>query len=372
MSEDSGQEKTERATPRRLEQSREDGQVARSRELPGALLALAAVTAVWLAGDLLLSHTAGWFAHALRTAATPGDDALRAALPIAGYAALPFLPWLLLALIVGVGATIAIGGWNLAPKALALKGERLDPIKGLQRMFGARAWVELGKTLLKFLVVAGISFFVIWWLRDDLARLPRMEPATGFATAGSILIRVMAAGAAGLLLIAIIDVPWQLHSHAKQLRMTREEVRREAKETDGKPEVKAKQRQLQAEMARGRMIEAVPAADVVITNPVHVSVALVYDQGAMRAPRVVAKGVGELAAEIRRVAAEHGVPLLEAPPLARALYRSARVGEEIPASLYAAVAEVLTWVYKLRLARPGAMPERPQPSVPAGLGKPIE
>lgn len=369
---ENGQEKTEAATPRRLEQGREEGQLARSRELPGAMIAVAAAFAAWTLGGTLLDHFARWFAHAIRQSGMRHNDIMAAAEALATNGVLVMLPWLLLAVIAGVGGTLALGGWNLSAKALVPKPDRLDPMKGMKRLFGANAWVELGKTLLKFVLVAGFSFTVIWLLRDDISRLPRMTAAAGFGLAGEILLMVFAAGAVALLLIAAIDAPWQLHSHAKQMRMTRDEVRRESKDTDGKPEIKARQRQLQAEAARGSMMAAVPTADVVVVNPTHVAVALRYDASAMGAPTVVAKGLGELAAHIRDVAGEHAVPILHAPPLARALYRVADINAEIPSGLFAAVAEVLTWVYRLRTAGPGDYPQRPVPKVDDALGAPIE
>ncbi|MCR9090075.1 MAG: flagellar biosynthesis protein FlhB [Proteobacteria bacterium] len=368
---ESGQEKTEPATPRRIEQAREDGQLARSRELPGALIAMAGVGAAWLFGGEIVAHYSGWFAHAIHQASARHDD-VQAGLDAMGlHGTLILLPWLFIVLVAGVGGTLVLGGWNLSAKALVPKGERLDPIKGMGRRFGVSAWVEVSKTLLKFLLVAGLSFAVIWWLRDDISRLPRMEAGAGFGRVGEILMAVFAAGALALLIISAIDAPWQLYNHAKQLRMTREEVKREAKDTDGKPEIKQRQRELQMQAANGRMMERVPEADVVVVNPVHVAVALRYDATRMDAPQVVAKGLGEVAANIRRIAEEHSVPVLEAPPLARALYRVTEVEQSIPPGLFAAVAEVLTWVYRLKAGNIQGL-DRPQPAVDDNLGRPIE
>lgn len=368
---ENGQEKTEEATPRRLEQAREEGQLARSRELPGALIAVAAALSAWTLGGELLRHFTGWFAHAMRQAGTRHDDMMAAAGDLSLHAGLVLVPWLLVVLVAGVGGTLVLGGWNLSAKALVPKGERLDPVKGMSRVFGVNAWVETSKTLLKFFLVAGLSFVVIWFMRDDIARLPRMDAAAGFGEAGRILLAVFAAGALSLLIIAALDAPWQLFKHAKDMRMTREEVKRESKDTDGKPEIKQRQRQLQAEAARGRMMEAVPEADVVVLNPIHVAVALRYDAASMDAPEVVAKGAGEVAAHIRSIAEAHRVPMLQAAPLARALYRATEVGERIPPGLFAAVAEVLTWVYRLRTAGPGEQPDRPDPKVDDALGAPL-
>lgn len=369
---ESGQEKTEPATPRRIEQAREDGQLARSRELPGALIAVAGAGAAWLFGAEMIRHFAGWFAHAIHQASTRHED-IQAGLDAIGlHGTLVLMPWLLIVLFAGVGGTLVLGGWNLSAKALVPKGDRLDPIKGMGRLFGTSAWVEVSKTLLKFFLVAGLSFAVIWWLRDDIARLPRMDATAGFGVAGEILMAVFAAGALALLIISAIDAPWQLYNHAKQLRMTREEVKREAKDTDGKPEIKQRQRELQAQMASGRMMEQVPDADVVVVNPIHVAVALRYDASRMDAPQVVAKGLGDIAANIRRVAEENAVPILEAPPLARALYRVTELEQSIPPGLFTAVAEVLTWVYRLRAGNTDARFEKPQPEVDAELGMPIE
>ena len=239
-----------------------------------------------------------------------------------------------------------MGSWNFSLKALNPDFGRLDPIKGLSRLISWSGLIELVKAVAKALVVGGVAFWVLWSERADIFALFGQSIEVAVSSAGhllnfSFLMIVMA-----MLLIVAVDVPFQLWQYYDKLKMSKEEVKREGREMEGDPQVKGRIRQLQREAARKRMMGAVPTADVIVTNPTHFAVALAYKSG-MTAPKIVAKGAGEIALKIREIGAANGVPLLEAPPLARALYRHADIDQEIPSALYAAVAEVLAYVYQL-------------------------
>jgi flagellar biosynthetic protein FlhB len=242
----------------------------------------------------------------------------------------------------------AFGGWVFSSKALVLNFERLDPLQGIKRMFSMHSVGELVKAILKALLIGGIVWWVVRHEQDRLFGLIAQPIESALASFGQILIFAAIALISGLALIAAIDVPFQLWQYYSKLRMTREEVRQESKEMEGDPHLKARIRSQQREMARKRMMSEVPKADVVVTNPTHFAVALKYDSNAMGAPQVIAKGMNFTAQKIRELAQEHNVPLLEAPPLARALYRHTEIGDQIPAALYTAVAEVMAYIYQLR------------------------
>jgi flagellar biosynthetic protein FlhB len=240
---------------------------------------------------------------------------------------------------------------------------RLNPLSGVKRLFEMRAVVELLKALAKFGVVAVVAVMVLWKNTSAMLALGR-EPTSqaiihAIELSGSGLILI----SCGMLLIAGFDVPYQLWQYAKQLKMTKEEVRREMKESEGSPEIKGRIRQLQQEQARQRMMSDVPKADVIVTNPTHFAVALKYDDKRMRAPIVIAKGADLVAARIRELAGEHSVPIFEAPPLARVLYKNVDIGGEVPASVYVAVAQVLSYIYQLKSARQTGTRPPPPPVV---------
>ncbi len=261
---------------------------------------------------------------------------------------LALLPVLALTGAAALFAPIALGGWLISAKSLEPKFSRLNPIAGLGRMFSINGPVQLGMSLAKTLVVGGIGSWALWQRKEDLLGLVTQPVDMALANAGHLIAVCCALTVAGMFFVAALDVPYQLWQHSKKLRMTKEEVKREHRENEGDPHVKGRIRAQQRAMARRRMMTHVPQADVVVTNPTHFAVALQYTDGEMRAPKVVAKGVNLVAARIRELAVEHQVPLLEAPPLARALYHNVDIGHEIPGPLYGAVAEVLAWVYQLR------------------------
>ncbi len=351
MAEDSDLEKTEPASPRRLEKAREEGQVARSRELTTFLMLLAGIGGIWVGAAYLYETFGGivrrsvWFDP--RVAHDPNAMVVQAA-GLAGEALKGLAPLFALLVLVAILASIALGGMSFSGKALQPKFERMNPAKGIKRMFSMQTVIELIKTLAKAGLVGSVAVYVIWTEREQMTALMYVHPTAAIATGMTLIIKCCALIAASLLVIVLIDAPWQLWSFYKKLRMSRQDVKEEHKESEGDPHVKGRIRQQQRSMARSRMMSQVPGADVVVTNPTHYAVALKYQDGKGGAPRVVAKGTGLIAAKIRGLAAEHKVAMLEAPALARALYFNVELEREIPVDLYSAVAEVLAWVYQLR------------------------
>ncbi len=350
MAEDSGLERTEEASPQRLEKAREEGDVPRSRELSTCLVLLAAGGGLYALG--------GSLSHRLGVTLTSGLAFERAAAFDANFLTskilamildvmIAFAPIALLFIVAAVGSPLLIGGWMFSAKAFQPKFERLDPINGLGNIVSARAGVELVKAILKTILIGSIAWIVVNKQKEAIFGLALESFDRGPQHLGSMLGFSFLAIVAGLVIIAAIDAPYQMWEYAQKLKMTREEVVQESKEANGNPQIKAKIRQQQREMARRRMMAEVPTADVVVTNPTHFSVALKYSEG-NGAPRVVAKGADAVAAKIRELAKEHNVPILEAPPLARALYKHTELGDQIPEALYAAVAEVLAYVFQLR------------------------
>jgi flagellar biosynthetic protein FlhB len=369
------QEKTEPATHRRLEKAREEGQVARSRELTTFLLLGGGLLGLWSMGTTLSRHLGMVMEQAFLFDHTQAFDlgvTLSRIFELGSHALYAIAPLLLGLVVVALVSPLLLGGWSLSGKAMAPKFSKLNPLKGLKRMVSGQMLTELGKAIAKSLLVGGVAVWFLMRKRDALVALmgepviQAIPDALEMALSASVLMVLV------LLVVVGIDVPWQLWSHAKKLRMTKEEIRRENKETEGDPHVKGRIRSQQQAMARGRMMSKVPDADVIVTNPTHYAVALRYDERKMSAPRVVAKGAGEIAARIRELGAEHHVPLLEAPPLARALYRHVDLDREIPGPLYNAVAEVLVWAMRLKRAHADGVTPPPEPGdlpVPEGMDK---
>ena len=363
-------ERSEKPTARRIEKAREEGQLPRSADLSAAAVLLAAGGALQVAGGRLGGELLRLMRSGLEIereqALDPAlaTDALHSA---ALHGALACAPVLAMTLAAALVAPVALGGWNLSFKVLAPDFTRLNPVAGFGRMFSARGAVELLKALAKFGVVASVAAWLLWREVGELLGLG--AESTNAAIGHSVRLTghalLLLGGSLGL--IAAVDVPWQLFQHSKRLRMTREQIREEMKESEGSPEMKGRIRSLQRELARRRMMHEVPKADVVVVNPTHYAVALRYDERRMRAPLVVAKGADLIAARIRELATEHGVPVLQAPPLARALHRHVEIGAEVPASLYVAVAQVLTWVYQLKTARQSGAPEPSPPEIDPGV-----
>src|SRR5215469_16719393 len=364
------QERTEQPTAKRLQKAREEGHVPRSQELNAAAVLLVAAGSLHFLGGSIAAALFGIMKSGLSVSPAETVDpglALSAASAELLRALIVCAPILGLTLIAALVAPLTLGGWNLSFGALAPDFTRLDPIAGFGRFFSARGAVELGKAFGKFLVVGVVAVAVLRKQYPQLLALGAQPLPVGIAQSVSLASNALLAVCGGLVLIAAIDVPWQLWQYSQKLRMTREEIRQELKEAEGAPEVRMRIRRAQREVARRRMMQEVPKADVVVVNPTHFAVALRYDDSRMRAPLVVAKGADLIAARIREIATEHAVPVFEAPPLARALYHNVEIGNEIPATLYVAVAQVLTYIYQLKAARTsGALPPEP-PAIDPGI-----
>jgi len=360
-----GQEKTEDATPKRLEEAREKGQVPRSKELTSMAMLLMAALSMAVLGRHMVEQLGQIMHQGLvieRAKAFDHFAVIELFGTALGQAMLLLLPFLLVMLVTAFAAPVALGGWSFSTEALAFKPDKLNPLQGMKRIFAVRGVVEMVKSLAKFVLIGSIGAGLLWHYLPELMGLGRESVEAGLAHTGSILSKSFIVLSASLLLIAAIDVPYQLWDHAKNMKMTRQEVRDEHKNTEGKPEVKSRIRQMQRDIAQRRMMEAIPKADVVITNPTHYAVALRYDAGRMSAPIVVAKGVELVASQIRTVAVANKVPLYEAPPLARALYYSTEINHEVPAGLYLAVAQILAYVFQLKASvHGGPVPNRPGP-----------
>jgi flagellar biosynthetic protein FlhB len=363
-----GGERTEEPSPRRLEQARERGQVPRSRELTNfatmiggsaTLVAIGGALASCLSG--IMRQSLGFDPEVLRDPHSMmtafGDAVLRAMLTV-----LPIFGVLIGLVLM---ASLVLGGWNFSPAAMVPDFTRMSPLAGLGRLFGFRGLTELGKALLKCVVIGAVCSGVVSYMFGDVMSLGHMSPQAAITRGAHLVGWAFVWLSASLALIALVDVPLQLFQFKRALRMTRQELRDEAKESDGRPETKSRIRQMQQQIARRRMMHKVPAADVVIVNPTHFAVALQYDPKNMRAPRVLAKGRDLVAANIRRIAEEHRVPVFESPKLARALYKSTDLNQEIPAGLYVAVAQVLSYIFRLRTLSPtlAARMVRPDPKV---------
>lgn len=368
MADTENEDRTERASEKRLQDAREKGEVPRSRDLSGAMVVLAGAS-------ILMSYSTSMYAHMRHIYALGmgysrdalfSDELMSRAMHAAmGDMLLLLLPIFAATLIAAVGSSVVIGGLNFSSEALIPNFERLDPIAGFGRLFSLNGLIELAKSLLK---VAFIGVALVVLLRHDEAAVMATDRGAvnnGVAQALALVAHAALLFSVILAVIGGIDALWQRFDFDRRHRMSKQELKDEHKETEGNPHLKGRIRQMQHQMARRRMIQEVPKADVVVVNPTHFAVALRYDDARMRAPRVVAKGVDVMAQQIRLVADAHRVPLVEAPPLARALYATTELGHEIPSALYVAVAQILAYVYQLKQAteRGGPVPDVPHPDI---------
>ena len=368
MAEDSDLERTEPASGRKIQKAREEGNVPQSRELSTFAILMISGAALTFMGSFLIEAMRGMMRKTLEfnradveNPAMMSNSLYEAAVD----ALLTTLPFVVVILITAIVANVVVSGWNFSLKPLQADFTKLNPLSGLARMFSWKALVELFKATLKGGLIAGASVWMIWLQWEEILSLSSEPMSSAIPHFGWITLYTFLAAAAAFALIAAFDVPYQLWAYARQLRMTKEEVRQEHKETEGDPQIKARIRALQREQARRRMMQAVPKADVVVTNPLHFAVALEYDEKTMAAPRVIAKGSQLVAERIKEIAREHRVPVVEAPPLARALHRHVEVGDTIPGTLFTAVAQVLAYVYQLNQQMNPSLPESWQ--VPAEL-----
>ena len=357
-----GTEKTEQPTGKRLREAREKGNVAQSRELSTATLFVAAVLALYA----LSGHMGAAARHWMKAALAPDPALLQTPDALFGHAgwtllklALAFSPLVLVCLAASFVAPVVMGGLRFSNQALMPSLDRLNPMNGIKRIYGPESLAELTKSMLRIVFVGGAVALVVWQGIGGLRSLLRLPLESAIHDGLGFTLRLLLAAAGAMALLAAIDAPYQKWNWLRKLKMTREEVKREMKESEGSPEVKGRIRQMQMQMSQRRMMEAVPTADVVLVNPTHYAVALKYEAGRMNAPTVVARGVDELALRIRQVADGNRVTIVSAPPLARALYRESQLGKEIPVRLYSAVAQILSYVYQLRTWRGGPMPQQP-------------
>lgn len=365
MAEAGGQDKTEPASERRLKQARENGDIPRSREVATFVVLMTAGAGLWVLGGGLVEKLTTTLHRGLaldrEQIYNPSLLFERIGSDVVGVL-LACLPLAAAVMLVMLASPLVIGGWNFSAKAFVPKFGKLNPISGIGNMISKNALVELLKAIAKTLLVGAVAWVVIMGQKDALIGLVVEPVGTAAPHLGGLLAKAFLVMVGSLGAIALLDGPYQIWHYGNKMKMTRQEVIQESKESDGNPQIKGKIRQLQREMSRKRMMSNVPTADVVVTNPTHFAVALKYAEGGRGAPRVVAKGTDAVAAKIREIAKENKVALLEAPALARALYKHTDIDDEIPEALYSAVAEVLAYVYQLRAYSKGATqqyPDRP-------------
>lgn len=354
MAEESDLEKTEEASAKRLEKAREEGDVPRSRELATCTVLLAAGVGFSVLGnhlnDAMKSNMSGLL-HLEREAAFDPTLLLNKIADSIGILMLAFAPLALLILIVAIASPALIGGWLMTGKAVMPRFSKLNPINGIKHLFSKNSAVEVVKSIAKSVLVGGVAYLVIKGNLEHMLALVQLPTDKAIGETISLMLKAFLLIVASLILIAVIDVPYQLKHYADKLKMTKEELKQEAKESEGNPQIKGRIRQQQREMARRRMMAEIPKADVVITNPTHYAVAIKYADDSMRAPRVIAKGADAVALKIREIAGQHNIMTLESPKLARAIYAHTELGDEIPETLYSAVAQVLAYVFQMRAYR---------------------
>lgn len=365
-----GQERTEDPSARKLEQAREKGQVARSRELGSVAVMMFGALGLLFFGDYVLEACREVFNlnyDVSREALMDPDVGMHKLLESAKVSIFALVPLFLILTFAAIAIPPMVGGFNFSMQAVAPKLSKLNPLTGLKRMFSTQSLMELGKSIAKFLLVASAAIFILHMNSERFLALGFQDPVNAMAEGLSIVMWAFFYLCCSLILIAAVDVPFQIYQYKKQLMMTKQEVREEYKDTEGKPEVKSRIRAKQREMSQARMMQAVPKADVVITNPTHFAVALKYDPEKNLAPVVVAKGVDFVAEQIKKVAIANEVMILNAPPLARSIYYHSELDREIPQGLYIAVAQVLAYVFQLKRFHdgqghnPGQQPEFPIP-----------
>ncbi len=346
-----GQEKTEEPTGKRIDDARRKGQIPRSRELNTMVMTVVGAIALIIFGESMIRDMGAMLSDGLtldRREIFNNVGMFEAMKKHIAAGLAVITPFLIMSVVAAFAASMALGGWSFSVESLKPKLDKLNPLKGLKRMVSPKGAMEMLKALAKFILVGGIAVLILTNFWESIMHLGFIELGAALAGAGEILTWSFLALSSALIVLAVIDIPYQVYEHKKNLKMTKQEIKDESKDTEGKPEIKRKIRETQFQMAVRRMMQAVPEADVVITNPTHFAVALKYDDAKGAAPVVVAKGADNIARQIREKAMEHNVPLFEAPPLARALYHSTELDQEIPAGLYLGVAQVLAYVFQLR------------------------
>ncbi|QYJ98926.1 flagellar biosynthesis protein FlhB [Shewanella alkalitolerans] len=348
---DTSQEKTEEATPRRREQAREKGQVARSKELGTSAVLMSAAAGFAVIGpslgQSLMSVMTNLFTMS-RQEIYDTNSLFNIWMMVFKELAIPMASFVLFLAFVAFLGNVVLGGITFSAKAFMPKGNKMNPISGFKRMFGVQALVELTKGIAKFSVVALMAYLLLSYYFTDILTLSQGHLPGNVFNALDLLVWMFIVLCSSTVIIVVIDVPFQIWNHNKQLKMTKQEIKDEYKDTEGQPEMKGRVRQMQREMAQRRMMAEVPNADVIVVNPEHYAVAVKYDVTKAAAPYVLAKGVDDVAFKIREIAREHDVAIVSAPPLARAIYHTTKIDQEIPEGLFTAVAQVLAYVFQLR------------------------
>ncbi len=351
MAEESFQERTEEATTRRREKAREDGKVAKSQELNSAAILLLGFLTIYMMGPHLAAQTKAMMSHTLTNIASIASSDV-SFVKIFGDYMLTFFqivgPIFAVLAVIAFGINVAQVGFKITPKSLEPKFEKLNPLQGLKRLFAVRSLVDLTRNVIKLMIIGFVAYKAIESEFDTFFLLPDQTVAEFAGAMGTLALTLGMKIGAIVLIIAVLDFMYQRYEFEKSIRMSKQEIKEEYKDTEGSPQLKARVRQIQREMTRKRMMAAVPEADVVVTNPTHLAVALKYEPGTATAPYVVAKGERLIAQKIKDLAREHNVPVIEDKPLARALYKMCDIGDAVPEKLYRAVAELLAYVYRLK------------------------
>lgn len=349
--EEQAQEKTEEPSAKRLKESRAKGQVARSKDFNATVILIFTGLGFLAFGNYISTQLAEMMRHAFefddQTFRTP-TVAFQQLFFLAKTGLMVLVPILGLIFLLSLGAPMLLGGWVFSGESLQPKLSRLNLFKGLKRMVSVKGLIEMLKSFVKFAVVACVAILVLKSQVPLLLSLSNAPLETAVTSGAYIIIKAFVLVSASLILIAAVDVPFQLYQHKKSMKMTKQELRDEYKETEGKPEVKSAIRRAQHEMARRRMMSEIPKANVVLTNPTHYAVAISYQKNGNRAPVVVAKGKDLIAFQISKEAKTHKIPIISVPPLARAIYFSTKLNAEVPRGLYVAVAQVLAYIFQLR------------------------
>ena len=356
MAEDSGQEKTQEPTSKKLEDAKKKGQIARSKELGTMFVLIFSAISLLLYGPEIGKGLYNIMGRMLSLNRSETYDTTKMFAVWSEVASALLFPMAMFVLIIVIAAFIGntlLGGFNFSWEAAAPKPSKMSPMKGFKRMFGPQAAIELVKSILKFALVAIFAVFLIQTFFDEILHLSIESAPSNIIHALEILSWMFLGLSCTLVIIAAIDAPYQSYNHNKQLKMTMQEIKDEYKNSEGDPQIKARIRQTQRQMSQRRMMQDVPDADVIVTNPTHYSVALKYDTERAGAPIVLAKGIDEMAMQIRKIAKGNEVPIVESPMLTRALYHTAEIGQQIPDQLFTAVAQVLAYVFQLKRFKRG-------------------
>lgn len=350
MADQANEDKTEQPTPKKREDARKKGQVAKSRDISSVAVLMAGLGALYLFGGYMHSHITDMMKHVFSL--DPSAWGVNELGALGGEIVFEFFailaPVLVCVFLAGLAANAAQVGLYFSWEAAAPKFSKVNPISGLGRLFSKQSLVELAKSLAKLAVVGFVAFLTVKGEMDNLILLGQTETANILIYVLMISLKLFLRVGMIMVFIAALDYAFQKWNHEQQLKMTRQEVKDEYKQTDGDPMVKARIRRIQMEAARRRMMEEVPKADVIVTNPIHLAVAIKYDAMGMEAPKILAKGAGKVAEKIKEIARKHEVPIVENKELARALFKAVNIGDFIPVALYQAVAEVLAYVYGLK------------------------